>query len=414
MAFDNKYSTTTGGPYRPSDGFLKASTSMNGMSTLELAKLKQKQLNPTNSPYLPGYYNDPGATANEDAQAARGHPGSEKPATGGTGGTVGGGGGSSSGSAAQQWLSDVLSGKNLPFNAQVQAQQMSQASDMNAAGENARNGQIDANAAAGGASAHDPSLQGAKASNFARRQTENQQAARDVSERGAAQNYAAQRSAAGELNGDQMQRDSWAQQAAMQREGWQHQQSMADRAGRAGGGQSGGGWGSESRQGGGFAFLPTGRQPPNYNSGGQGGQSSDDYETSLYNASKGSGTAYHSPSERAQDAAHQQRMDQQGQSELDSGWSAEVKNRGQVGQGGMYGTGGTTYGGVDYSQPSGGYQSPPFVAKNAPSGGYSDPSADPVQSGGYGGKAAGKGRGQPSGWSKPSAEDKKANPNVQW
>ncbi len=183
--------------------------------------------------------------------------GQRLPPVGGPAGGGQSGGGSGSGSAAQQWLNDVLSGKNLPFNAQVQAQQISQASDMNAAGEAARNGQIDANAAAGGASAHDPSLQGAKASNFARRQTENQQAARDISERGTAQNYAAQRSAAGELNGDQMQRDSWAQQAAMQREGWQHQQSMASSGGR--GGNAGGGWGGESRNqfGGGFAFLPT-------------------------------------------------------------------------------------------------------------------------------------------------------------
>jgi len=135
------------------------------------------------------------------------------------------------GNSAQQWLNDVLSGKNLPFNAQVQAQQISQASDMNAAGEAARNNQIDANAAAGGASARDPSLQGAKAANFARRQTDNQTSARDIMERGVGLNFNAQAGAASELNNNQMQREGWAQQAAMQRQG-----AMFNRPQEGGGG----------------------------------------------------------------------------------------------------------------------------------------------------------------------------------
>ena len=133
--------------------------------------------------------------------------GTARPATGGTPGTGTGGG---TGSAAEQWLNDILSGKNLPFNAQVQAQQLSQASDMNAAAENARNGQLDANAAAGGASARDPSMQGAKAANFARRQTDNQTSARDISQAAALGNFNAQSSAAGTLNANEMQRQQWA------------------------------------------------------------------------------------------------------------------------------------------------------------------------------------------------------------
>lgn len=126
---------------------------------------------------------------------------------------VGGGG-----SAADKWLNDIMSGKNLPFNAQVQAAQISEQSDMNAAGEAARNGQLDATAAAGGASASDPSLQGARASNFARRQTDNQTSVRDINQRGSLMNFNAQQQAAGQLNSNQMQREGWAQEAAMEQQ----------------------------------------------------------------------------------------------------------------------------------------------------------------------------------------------------
>lgn len=265
----------------------------------------------TSMPYLGG------STYGQDSA---GNPFGPMGASGGGAGAAGGASGSSGPTnAAQQWLNDVLSGKNLPFNAQVQAQQISQASDMNAAGESARNGQIDANAAAGGSSARDPSLQGAKAANFARRQTENQTSARDISQRGVAQNFSAQQNAAGELNNNQMQREGWAQQAALQRTGAQF---------------SGGG-SSRSRvreqSGNGFAFLPTGQVPIH----------GDAYETSLYNASKGSGTAYRNPGERAQDAQ---------QNDFWAGNNPKPKGpKDNPAGGGFYGSGGTTYGGVDYS-----------------------------------------------------------------
>lgn len=129
------------------------------------------------------------------------------------------GGTAGAGNTAEKWLQDVLSGKNLPFNAQVQAQQLSQQSDMSAAAEGARNNQLDANAAVGGASGRDPSLQGAKAANFARRQTDNQTAARDISSNAATANFGAQARAATELSGNALQREAWANQAGIARMG---------------------------------------------------------------------------------------------------------------------------------------------------------------------------------------------------
>ena len=119
------------------------------------------------------------------------------------------GGGSTD--SAEKWMNDVLAGKNLPFSPEQQAAQLTQQSDMNAAGESARNQNMMANAAAGGASANDPSMQGAKAANFARRQTDNTRAAGDIASRASSANFGAQMQAAGQLNNNQMQRQSWQQ-----------------------------------------------------------------------------------------------------------------------------------------------------------------------------------------------------------
>lgn len=137
---------------------------------------------------------------------------------GGAAGTGAAGGGASStttGNAdAEAWFKDVMNGKNLPFGPAQQAAQLTQQTDMNAAAENARNGQLDANAAAGGASATDPSFQGAKAANFARRQTDNSKAAGQIASQAGSANFGAQANAAGQLNQNAMQRAQWAQSAA--------------------------------------------------------------------------------------------------------------------------------------------------------------------------------------------------------
>jgi len=117
-------------------------------------------------------------------------------------------------SDAEAWFKDVMAGKNLPFSPQQIAAQTTQATDMNAAAESARNGQLDANAASGGASANDPSFQGAKAANFARRQTDNSRAAGQITSQANSANFGAQQQAASQLNQNAMQRAQWAQSAA--------------------------------------------------------------------------------------------------------------------------------------------------------------------------------------------------------
>lgn len=115
---------------------------------------------------------------------------------------------------AEAWFRDVLAGNNLPFSPQQQAAQLTQQTDMNAAAESARNQQLMANAAMGGASANDPSMQGAKASSFARRQTDNSRAAGQIASQANSANFGAQMNAASQLNQNAMQRAQWAQNAA--------------------------------------------------------------------------------------------------------------------------------------------------------------------------------------------------------
>jgi len=136
--------------------------------------------------------------------------------------------------SAESWMNDVLSGKNLPFSPQQIAAQTTQQTDMNAAAESARNGQLDANAAAGGASATDPSFQGAKAANFARRQTDNSRAAGQITSQANSANFGAQQNAASQLNQNAMQRESYQHQNQGQASGflpWNQQ-------GHQGGGES--------------------------------------------------------------------------------------------------------------------------------------------------------------------------------
>ena len=162
-----------------------------------------------------------------------------RPAGGGAGG--GGSSTTTTGNAdAESWFKDVMGGKNLPFSPFQQSQALSQQSDMSAAAEGARNEQMMGSAAAGGASASDPSLQGGRMANMAARQTQNQTAARDISAQANRVNFGAQMDAASQLNQNAMQRAQWAQASG--------QSGMAFSP--FGSGQSGGGQGSG--QSGGF------------------------------------------------------------------------------------------------------------------------------------------------------------------
>ena len=133
---------------------------------------------------------------------------------GGTGGTGGGSSTTQTGNAdAEAWFKGVMGGQNLPFSPFAQSQMLSQQSDMSAAAEGARNQQLTGNAAAGGASANDPSLRAGQMSNMAARQGQNQTAARDISANANQANFGAQMQAASQLNNNAMQRAQWAQSA---------------------------------------------------------------------------------------------------------------------------------------------------------------------------------------------------------
>lgn len=138
-----------------------------------------------------------------------------RPVGGGTaGGMTGSGSRGGSNPAAESFYNDVLSGKQLPFSPFAKSQMLSQQSDMSAAAEGARNQQMYGAAAAGGASANDPSMKAAALSNMAARQTQNQTAARDIDTAAYQANFGAQMGAANQLNANAMAREQWAQQAA--------------------------------------------------------------------------------------------------------------------------------------------------------------------------------------------------------
>jgi hypothetical protein len=152
---------------------------------------------------------------------------------------------------AESWLNGVLAGTNLPFSPEVQSAQLATASDMTSDAEAARNGAMNAQAAAGGASANDPSLQGAKMNSMARRQSDNTQAQNSIKSQANIKNFGAQMDAAGQL-----------QQTALTREGFAHNmqnQALGFLPWNAGGrGNSGGGEGGDDGGGhkqGGNGFM---------------------------------------------------------------------------------------------------------------------------------------------------------------
>ena len=102
--------------------------------------------------------------------------------------------------SATDFLNGVLSGTNLPYDAATQGSEYSTASDMSAAAETANNEQATAAAQRGGASANDPSLQGARMNNQARRQGQNEKSMQDITSNAHKANFGAQMDAAGQLN----------------------------------------------------------------------------------------------------------------------------------------------------------------------------------------------------------------------
>lgn len=113
--------------------------------------------------------------------------------------------------SAESFLNEVMAGNRLPFGPEQRQAQLSQASDMNAAAEGARLRQMNANAAAGGASSTDPSLNSARMSSMARRQSDNTRASNDINTRANSANFGAQMNAAGMLNENSMNREAFAQ-----------------------------------------------------------------------------------------------------------------------------------------------------------------------------------------------------------
>lgn len=116
----------------------------------------------------------------------------------------------------EAWYKSVLSGGKLPFNPATKANMVSRASDMTAAAEGANNQRNASVAAAGGASANDPSYQAAQLANQASRQTANQTAVRDIDTEAEKANFGAEAEAANALNQNAMQRESYAHQQANQ------------------------------------------------------------------------------------------------------------------------------------------------------------------------------------------------------
>jgi hypothetical protein len=168
---------------------------------------------------------------------------------GGAGGAGSGSGSSGPTNAASAWYNGVLSGTNLPYSPFAKANLESKATGMNAAAETARNETMVGNAAANGASASDPSMAGAKLNSMARRQSDNANSVQDIESQANQANFAAQANAAAHLSQTQLAYDEMANGNAMR---------YSPFAGGYGGGSSGRTQGG----GGGFAYLPTGTQPP--------------------------------------------------------------------------------------------------------------------------------------------------------
>ncbi len=134
--------------------------------------------------------------------------------TGGLSSGTGGSYGNATTTAAQNFLNQVISGQTVPYDQATKDNMLTQASDMNSAGETARNQTMEGNALAGGASLTDPSLAGARMNSMARRQTDNTIAANKIGQVASQANFGARLNAAGTLADiglAQEDRQAWAQ-----------------------------------------------------------------------------------------------------------------------------------------------------------------------------------------------------------
>lgn len=106
-------------------------------------------------------------------------------------------------SVAQKYLTGTVQGQNAPYNPAAINSQYSQASGMNAAAETAQNNRLNETAAAGGASANDPSAVAARSQNMAMRQGANQRAMGQIESQASMANQQAQQQAASTLLGSE-------------------------------------------------------------------------------------------------------------------------------------------------------------------------------------------------------------------
>lgn len=136
---------------------------------------------------------------------------------GGGGNGYGSGGSGSSGPTDEgsAWYKGVLGGTNLPYSPFAKANLQSKAYGMNSAAETARNDAMASNAAASGASASDPSMQGAKLNSMARRQSDNANSTQDIESQANQANFSAQANAAAHLSQTQLAYDEMANSNAM-------------------------------------------------------------------------------------------------------------------------------------------------------------------------------------------------------
>ena len=155
---------------------------------------------------------------------------------------------------------DVLSGTKLPYDKGTQDSIYSTAADMASQAETANNQHVTDAAVRGGAAANDPSMQGALLANQAGRQTQTQQAKRDITTKANTANFGAQMDAAAgssQLSMEQQRLELERQRMA--------QGAMAGMY--RGGGGGGGGDGSTHKQvynSGFLGFGPTPASKPNY------------------------------------------------------------------------------------------------------------------------------------------------------
>jgi hypothetical protein len=113
-------------------------------------------------------------------------------------------------SGAEGWLQNTMAGNNAPYSQTNTNAMMGRQANMSSAAESANLGQINANAAAGGASANDPSLRHSRQQVMDKRQQQNMGARQNIDAMAQQANFGAQMQAADILHRTQLQREGWA------------------------------------------------------------------------------------------------------------------------------------------------------------------------------------------------------------